>query len=159
MTTFNELSRSLAQFDPQALPVPAAQAIVRQWAAPVATAERVPLHDALDRVLAEDIVSPIDVPAYDNSAMDGYAFSSAALGAQASGVSLTVIGKALAGHPFAGEVTAAQCVRIMTGASMPAGCDTVAPQELVESDGHTIRMAAGAVRGGANRRRAGEDLA
>jgi molybdopterin molybdotransferase len=175
MTTFNELSRSVAQFDPQALPVPAAQAIVRQWATPVATVERVPLVDALDRVLAEDIVSPIDVPAHDNSAMDGYAFSSAALDAAAQAVAhgaaaeasgnatltLVVAGKALAGHPFAGVVDATQCVRVMTGALMPAGCDTVVPQEQVEAaaDGGTIRFAASGLRGGSNRRRAGEDLA
>ncbi|GAB2911098.1 molybdopterin molybdotransferase MoeA [Paraburkholderia jirisanensis] len=176
MTTSNELSRSVAQFDPQALPVSAAQAIVRQWATPVTTVERVPLVDALDRVLAEDIVSPIDVPAHDNSAMDGYAFSSAALDGAVSPqaaphgearqhtqqqLTLTIAGKALAGHPFAGAVDATQCVRVMTGALMPAGCDTVVPQEQVEAadDGRTIRFAAGALRGGSNRRRAGEDLA
>jgi molybdopterin molybdotransferase len=162
-TTSNELSRCVAQFDTQALPVPAAQAIVRQWATPVATAERVSLSDALDRVLAEDIVSPIDVPAYDNSAMDGYAFDGAALAAAASdgSVTLAVAGKALAGHPFAGDVSTTQCVRVMTGALMPAGCDTVVPQEQVEAagDGQSVRFAASALRAGANRRRAGEDLA
>ncbi|CAB3749150.1 molybdopterin molybdotransferase MoeA [Paraburkholderia solisilvae] len=162
MTTSNELSRCVAQFDPQALPVTAAQAIVRQWATPVSTVERVSLADALDRVLAEDIVSPIDVPAYDNSAMDGYAFDGAALAAANDGsVTLAVAGKALAGHPFADHVTAAQCVRVMTGALMPAGCDTVVPQEQVEaaSDGQSVRFAAAALKSGANRRRAGEDLA
>jgi molybdopterin molybdotransferase len=162
MTTSNELSRCVAQFDPQALPVTAAQAIVRQWATPVATVERVSLADALDRVLAEDIVSPIDVPAHDNSAMDGYAFDSAALAAANDGpVTLAVAGKALAGHPFTGQVTAVQCVRVMTGALMPAGCDTVVPQEQVEaaSDAQSVRFAAAALRSGANRRRAGEDLA
>jgi molybdopterin molybdotransferase len=168
MTTSNELSRCVAQFDPQALPVSAAQAIVRQWAMPVAAAERVPLSDALDRVLAEDIVSPIDVPAYDNSAMDGYAFDGAALSnAAAAGgtMTLAVAGKALAGHPFAGNLAGnpapTQCVRVMTGALMPAGCDTVVPQEQVEAaaDGQSIRFAANALKSGANRRRAGEDLA
>ncbi|MFC0398653.1 gephyrin-like molybdotransferase Glp [Paraburkholderia rhizosphaerae] len=165
MTTSNELSRCVAQFDPQALPVSAAQAIVRQWATPIAAAERVTLSDALDRVLAEDIVSPIDVPAYDNSAMDGYAFDGAALtnaAAAADGsVTLAIAGKALAGHPFAGSITATQCVRVMTGALMPAGCDTVVPQEQVEAadDGQSIRFAAGALRSGSNRRRAAEDLA
>jgi len=176
MTTSNELSRSVAQFDPQALPVSAAQAIVRQWATPVTTVERVPLVDALDRVLAEDIVSPIDVPAHDNSAMDGYAFSSAALDAvspqaaphgeearqrHARQITLAIAGKALAGHPFAGTVDATQCVRVMTGALMPAGCDTVVPQEQIEAadDGRTIRFSAATLRGGSNRRRAGEDLA
>jgi len=161
MTTLNEFSRCVAQYDPHALPVSAAQAIVRQWATPVTAIERVPLRDALDRVLATDIVSPIDVPSHDNSAMDGYAFNRAALASGASTVELTVVGKALAGHPFAGRVEATQCVRVMTGASIPADCDTVVPQEMVErsADAASIRFAANAVAAGANRRRAGEDLA
>src|ERR1700761_61476 len=170
MTTSNELSRCVAQFDPQALPVSAAQAIVRQWATPIVAAERVTLSDALDRVLAEDIVSPIDVPAYDNSAMDGYAFDGAALGAAAQSdgsISLAVAGRALAGHPFTGSIDVTQCVRVMTGALMPAGCDTVVPQEQVQevqgaqaaAEGQSIRFAAAALRAGSNRRRAGEDLA
>ncbi|NML29535.1 molybdopterin molybdotransferase MoeA [Paraburkholderia antibiotica] len=176
MTTLNDFSRCVAQYDPHALPVSAAQAIVRQWATPIAAVERVALRDALDRVLAADIVSPIDVPAHENSAMDGYAFHSAALAhsaqsstqnstpgsAQGASIELTVAGKALAGHPFAGRVAANQCVRVMTGACMPPDCDTVVPQERVERDSAnpaTIRFAADAVAVGANRRRAGEDLA
>ncbi len=151
MTTLNEFSRCVAQYDPHALPVSAAQAIVRQWASPVMAVERVPLRDALDRVLAADIVSPIDVPSHDNSAMDGYAFKRAALAtgepASESPVQLTIVGKALAGHPFEGGIGADQCVRVMTGACMPAGCDTVVPQELVErnADATSIRFAANAV--------------
>ncbi|WP_027804064.1 molybdopterin molybdotransferase MoeA [Paraburkholderia dilworthii] len=161
MTTHNEFSRCVAQYDPHALPVSAAQAITRQWATPVATVERVALRDALDRVLASDIVSPIDVPSHDNSAMDGYAFNGTALTSGAPSVELSVVGKALAGHPFAGRVEAAQCVRVMTGACVPQGCDTVVPQELVErsADSTSIRFAADAVQPGANRRLAGEDLA
>ncbi|MDE1183669.1 gephyrin-like molybdotransferase Glp [Paraburkholderia sp.] len=164
MTTLNELSGCVVQYDPDALPVPSAQAIVREWATPVGVVERVPLHDALDRVLAEDIVSPIDVPAHDNSAMDGYAFKSAALdlerGTDASAhLNLTVAGKALAGHPFNEHITAAQCVRVMTGACIPPDCDTVIPQELVTREGDVIQFAFDAVKRGANRRRAGEDLA
>jgi molybdopterin molybdotransferase len=161
MTTPNEPSRCIAQYDPHALPVSAAQAIVRQWAAPVIAVERVSLRDALDRVLAADIVSPIDVPSHDNSAMDGYAFMRAALGSGESTIQLSVAGKALAGHPFAGNIDTTECVRVMTGACMPAGCDTVVPQELVErdADGASIRFAAKAVAAGANRRLAGEDLA
>ena len=79
MTTPRQLSSCVAHYDPNALPVAAAQDIVRQWALPRrrVASERVGLHDALDRVLAEDIVSPIDVPSHDNSAMDGYAFNGA----------------------------------------------------------------------------------
>ncbi|CAH2774121.1 MAG: Molybdopterin molybdenumtransferase (EC [uncultured Paraburkholderia sp.] len=141
--------------------MPAAQAITREWATPVTAVERVALRDALDRVLAADIVSPIDVPSHDNSAMDGYAFNGAALAAAAPAVELTVVGKALAGHPFPGRVEGAQCVRVMTGACIPQGCDTVVPQELVErsADSASIHFSADAVRAGANRRLAGEDLA
>ncbi|WCM18864.1 molybdopterin molybdotransferase MoeA [Paraburkholderia bryophila] len=161
MTTLNDFSRCVAQYDPHALPVKAAQAIVRQWAAPVAAVERVALRDALDRVLAADIVSPIDVPSHDNSAMDGYAFQSAALASGSATVALTIVGKALAGHPYEGGVETTQCVRVMTGACMPADCDTVVPQELVERNAEctSIRFAAHAVAPGANRRLAGEDLA
>nr|WKF56827.1 Molybdopterin molybdenumtransferase [Paraburkholderia busanensis] len=167
MTTLNDFSRCVAQYDPHALPVSAAQAIVRQWATPVAAVERVALRDALDRVLAADIVSPIDVPSHDNSAMDGYAFPRAALergttsASGATEIELTIAGKALAGHPFTGRVDATQCVRVMTGACMPADCDTVVPQELVQrhADSTSIRFAAHAVAPGQNRRLAGEDLA
>ena len=159
MTTLNEFSSCVTQYDPQALPVTAAQAIVRQWATPVTAIEHVPLHDALDRVLAEDIVSPCDVPAHDNSAMDGYAFHGTALEDQTAAVELTVSGKALAGHPFGGAVAPTACVRVMTGACMPANCDTVVPQELVTRSGESIRFPASAVSAGANRRLAGEDLA
>ncbi|WP_225033398.1 gephyrin-like molybdotransferase Glp [Paraburkholderia sp. XV] len=165
MTTLNETSSCVAQYDAQAMPVSAVQAIVREWATPVTTVERVQLRDALNRVLAQDIVSPIDVPAHDNSAMDGYAFAGAALEVR-TGVPdekrelvLSVAGKAFAGHPFAGSIERTQCVRVMTGATMPAGCDTVVPQEAVTRDGDTIRFAASPLRTGANRRLAGEDLA
>lgn len=168
MTTLNETSSCVAQYDAQAMPVSAVQAIVREWATPVTTVERVHLRDALNRVLAQDIVSPIDVPAHDNSAMDGYAFAGAALEVQTdtTGVpgekdelALNVAGKAFAGHPFAGSIERTQCVRVMTGATMPAGCDTVVPQEAVTRDGDTIRFPVSQLRTGANRRLAGEDLA
>ena len=79
MTTLNEFSRCVAQYDPHALPVSAAQAIVRQWASPVMAVERVPLRDALDRVLARRHRVADRRPSHDNSAMDGYAFNRAAL--------------------------------------------------------------------------------
>ena len=158
MTTLKDFSSCVAQYDPEALPVSAAQAIVRQWASPVAAVERVPLHDALDRVLADDVVSPTNVPAHDNSAMDGYAFDGTSLVSQQTSVELRVAGKALAGHPFGRGVSAGECVRVMTGTLMPDGCDTVVPQELVTRDGDTIRFPADTLKRGANRRRAGEDL-
>jgi molybdopterin molybdotransferase len=167
MKTSDTISRSVPDHASQALPVSTAQAVVRRWAEPVATVERIPLRGALGRVLADDVMSPIDVPANDNSAMDGYAFDGAVLvgpahstDAAASGqIALDVVGVALAGHPFVGTPAAGQCVRIMTGAPMPSGCDTVVAQELVERNGERIMFAAERVARGANRRRAGEDLA
>jgi molybdopterin molybdotransferase len=162
MTTSKEFSACVAQYDPDALPVEAAQEIVRQWAMPRASeaqVERVKLHDALGRVLAEDVISPIDVPAFDNSAMDGYAFAGAALARGDETVDLAVAGTAFAGRPFVATPGAGECVRIMTGALMPPGCDTVVPQELVTRDGDTIRFAHAKIRAGQNRRLSGEDLA
>jgi len=162
MITLKPLSGCVAHYDPNALPVEAAQEIVRQWALPLAhegRVERVSLFDALDRVLAEDVISPIDVPAFDNSAMDGYAFSGAALASAGETVELNVAGAAFAGQPFTAQPADGQCVRIMTGALMPPGCDTVIQQELVTREGDSIRFTAAAVRAGQNRRLSGEDLA
>ncbi|WP_438393715.1 molybdopterin molybdotransferase MoeA [Caballeronia sp. DA-9] len=163
MNSSRHFSSCVAEYDPNALPVSAAQEIVRQWALPRGRAEveRVRLFDALDRVLAEDVVSPINVPSHDNSAMDGYAFDGAALeeAGREGQVELKVAGKALAGQPFAGVALSAQCVRIMTGALIPPGCDTIVPQELVQRTGDTITFGAAGIRRGVNRRLAGEDLA
>ncbi|CAN7441022.1 molybdopterin molybdotransferase MoeA [Trinickia sp. LjRoot230] len=166
----DDISHSVSAQDSQALPVAAALAIVRRWALPVAGVERVALHASLDRVLAEDVISPIDVPAHDNSAMDGYAFDGAMLAADApvlpaepagsaTRLTLLVAGEARAGHPFSGQIRQQECVRVMTGAPMPADCDTVVPQELVTCVEARIAFDAGRLARGANRRRAGEDLA
>ncbi|KAB0650328.1 molybdopterin molybdenumtransferase MoeA, partial [Burkholderia territorii] len=137
-----------------------AQALACRFAVPVAACDTVRLHDALDRVLAADVIAPFDIPAYDNSAMDGYAFDGSAYApASAADIALTVAGTALAGHPFDGAVAPGACIRIMTGAPMPAGCDTVIAQEHVRVDGDVIRFAARDITRGANCRRAGEDLA
>ena len=119
--------------------------------------ERVSVRAALGRVLAEDLISPIDVPSHDNAAMDGYAFHSEALAAGDT-ISLQVAGEAFAGRLFEGRCAAGHCIRIMTGAVMPDGCDTVIPQEFTEREGETIRFLARAVRPGDNRRLRGEDL-
>lgn len=122
--------------------------------------ETVGLKQALGRVLARDVISPIDVPAHDNSAMDGYAFVGAALGNDT--LHLQVLGTALAGRPWQASVNAGECVRIMTGAVIPSGCDTVIPHELVamtEPDANCISIDPGSVKSGDNCRRRGEDLA
>jgi molybdopterin molybdotransferase len=125
---------------------------------PVGGEQRVPLNEALGRVLAADVISPIDVPAHDNSAMDGYAFDAGALQGDAVTV-LSVAGTVYAGAPFAGRIAAGECLRIMTGAVMPDGLDTVVPLELCRNDGQRIEIEAGVIRRGENRRRQGEDLA
>ncbi len=122
----------------------------------------VPLAQALGRVLAADLLSPIDVPAHDNSAMDGYAFAGSAL-ASALPLALRAVGTAFAGPPFQGPVGAGECVRIMTGAVMPAGLDTVVPIELCRVEGDPasglVHIGPHLLQPGENRRRAGEDLA
>ena len=87
---------------------------------------------ALDRVLAEDVVSPLDVPSHDNSAMDGYAVRFADLKADGE-VTLKVAGSSFAGVPYQGAVKAGACVRIMTGGVVPAGMDTIVMQEHVKA--------------------------
>lgn len=118
---------------------------------------RLPIRDALSRILAEDISSPIDVPGHINSAMDGYALRAADLETRGSNP-LSVIGRALAGHPFNAEVGVGECVRIMTGGMLPMGADTVVMQEQVRRDGDQVWIE-GAHRVGENVRLAGEDLA
>ena len=144
--------------DPPALPVVEAQRLICERITPVDATETLPLLAALDRVLAADIISPINVPAYDNSAMDGYALRGADLPSDGSTI-FKSIGVAYAGHPFTQALQANECVRIMTGAPIPPGCDTVLPQELAAAiEGDNVSIAANAIRAGANLRRAGEDL-
>lgn len=120
---------------------------------PIADVESVALDVALDRVLAADVVATVDVPPHDNAAMDGYAFA-----AGPDVAALTIVGIARAGHPHGDVVPAGACVRILTGAAMPAGCDTVVAQEDARVDGGVVRLAR-SLPPGRNRRRAGEDLA
>ncbi len=121
---------------------------------PVNEQEEVGLWGALGRVLAEDILSPINVPPYTNSAMDGYALNSHGI---EQGATLQVIGTAWAGKPFAGQIGKGECTRIMTGAVIPDGADAVVMQELVERKADTICLQR-AVRAQENVRPAGEDL-
>jgi len=124
---------------------------------PVAGWESVAVRSALGRVLYRDVVAPFDVPAHDNSAMDGYALRHADLDAAAD-TRLAVVGTALAGAAFSGVVGPGQAVRIMTGAVMPRGADTVVMQEAAKADGDDVLVAPG-VKPGQHLRRAGEDLA
>lgn len=121
---------------------------------PVQQQETLSLADAAGRVTAGDVISPVDVPPFDNSAMDGYALRLADL---TSGAPLPVAGKAFAGSPYNGEWPAGTCIRIMTGAPVPAGCEAVVMQEQTEQIGNAIRVTA-AVSDGQNIRRVGEDI-
>lgn len=123
---------------------------------PVDGFEWVATRDALDRVLFAPVHSTVDVPAYTNSAMDGYALAGADLPAEGER-GFRVVGASFAGHPFDGAVGAGECVRIMTGAPVPAGADTVVMQERVRREGETAFIGAGH-RAGDNVRQAGEDL-
>jgi molybdopterin molybdotransferase len=117
------------------------------------------VRSALNRTLAEDVYSTVNVPAHTNSAMDGYAVRSSDLPADNSTTTLTAIGTAWAGRPYRGSAQENQCVRIMTGAKMPEGTDTVIMQEQVECDpDNMIRIGSGH-QPGQNVRQAGEDLA
>jgi molybdopterin molybdotransferase len=130
----------------------------------VAETESVALDQGLNRILASDVLSPINVPAADNSAMDGFAFRGIEL-RSAPLTQLTIVGTVFAGAPFTGSLAAGQCLKIMTGALMPAQCDTVIPQEMtqkltIEADGlERIQFESTVVSSGENRRLRGEDLA
>ncbi len=143
------------------LPVEQGRQVILQQLEVVSTTEFVSVRQVAGRVLAEDIDSPVDVPGYDNSAMDGYALRFADLN-DSEQTSLALAGQALAGHPFFGAVAAGNAVRIMTGAMMPDGTDTVVMQEIVtlegDLEGSGVIIPTG-IKKGQNRRFAGEDIA
>jgi molybdopterin molybdotransferase len=145
-------------YDPNSMPVDTARALIRQFLTPLRTVERVHIRHALDRVLAERIVSPIDVPGHDNSAMDGWAVRFADLASDRE-TTLKRVGDSFAGKPFQRAIGAGETVRIFTGGVMPAGADTVVMQERARETPGGVAIAAGAVsKAGRNRRFAGEDL-
>ncbi len=117
----------------------------------------VPIEQARGRTLISAISAPIDVPAHSNSAVDGYALRSADLPMDGSSAGFAVAGSASAGNPFNRTISPGQCIRIMTGAALPAGCDTVIMQERVERSGDVILLDA-SHRKGQNVRQAGEDM-
>lgn len=160
MSRIAEIAAALAGYDPKALSVDGVQAFLSHLVAPAVVREResVALFDALGRVLSEDVISPFNVPPHDNSAMDGFAFDGAQLEAAAAEIRLRIAGTAFAGAAWRGTLTGGEALKIMTGAVMPAGCDTVVPQEFCTVDGDTVRFPAAALRRGDNRRFAGEDL-
>ncbi len=151
------IAERLQGYDPQALSAPHVNAFLAELVQPVRDTEPVSPMQALHRILAEDVVSPISVPPHDNSAMDGFALRGSEMHS-GQPTRLRVVGTALAGKAWAGSCGAGECVRIMTGAIMPTGLDTVAPQELVQLDGEQVTIPAGLLQPGDNRRLLGEDL-
>jgi len=171
MKTLAQIAAELEAYDPQALAADDVLRFLAKLVTPVQALSAVPLFEALGRVLSKDVISPFNVPPHDNSAMDGYAFD----GQQISDASLTlqVMGTAFAGKAWQGTVTAGQCVKIMTGAIMPAGLDTVVPQEMVTVRTEPVKVSAAStssartdfitipaklLKSGDNRRHRGEDL-
>ncbi len=145
-------------FDSEAITVSYARQRILARITPVKDIEKQTLHQSSNRVLAKDIISTLNVPGHTNSAMDGYALAGDDL-PQSSPRQYSVAGTAFAGKPFKVPCPAGQCVRIMTGAVMPDGTDTVVMQEHVEHISDTqIRVAAGHKQG-QNVRQAGEDIA
>ena len=164
MKTLDQIATELQGYDPQSLSAADVQAFLSRLIEPVQEVVELPLFDAFGRVLADDVISPFDVPPHDNSAMDGYAFAGQQLTANAA-LELEMVGTALAGKAWRGRVMPGQCVRIMTGAIMPPELDTVVPQEFVtlqpageSTESTRIRIPPGLLRAGDNRRLRGEDL-
>ena len=149
MKSIAQIAAELQGYDPQALSADQVSAFLERLALPVTATEELGIFEALGRVLARDVVSPLSVPPHDNSAMDGYALAGAQLVA-GQPLTLRVVGTALAGKAWTGAVGAGECLKIMTGAIMPPGLDTVVPQEFTTSaDGH-ITIAANVLRLGDN---------
>ena len=157
MKTLEQIAGELAGYDPQALSADMVNNFLAKLVEPVTEVEEVGIFEALGRVLAQDVISPISVPPHDNSAMDGFAFDGAQLTADAT-LSLKVIGTALAGKAWTGQVQGGECVKIMTGAIMPSSLDTVVPQELATLTGDQITIPPNVLQAGDNRRHLGEDL-
>ena len=143
-------------YDPNSMPVAKAREVIARFLQPVTATERLSVRAALGRVLAENVVSPLNVPAHDNSAMDGYAVRFADLKPDGE-ITLKNLGSAFAGAPFKGSLAAGQCVRIMTGGVVPAGADTIVMQEHVKAEKDRVTIGPGH-RKGQNLRHAGEDL-
>ena len=151
------IASCVSDYDPNALPVDDTRRIIRAYVSAVTETETLNLHAALGRILAHDIISPINVPAHDNSAMDGYAVRAADLAAHGE-TRLRRVGEAFAGKVFHGALGSRECVRVMTGAVMPAGADTVVVQEVCREEAEQVIIPAGP-QVGDNRRFAGEDIA
>ncbi|MCB5190498.1 molybdopterin molybdotransferase MoeA [Methylobacillus arboreus] len=152
-TSLQQLASCQDDYDPNSMPVNQARKFIRNFLNPVTAIETLPLKAALGRVLAVSVISPLDVPSHNNSAMDGFAFHSQDIGTEP----LEIIGTAFAGKPFTGALKTGECIRIMTGAVIPEGADTVIMQERTQVTGDLMAMTE-PPRPQTNVRYAGEDL-
>ncbi len=157
MKTIEQIAAELQGYDPQALSAVAVNDFLTRLVTPVTEVEQVGVFEALGRVLAQDVVSPISVPPHDNSAMDGFAFDGSAL-VPGRPLTLTLAGTAFAGKAWPGHAQPGQCVKVMTGAVMPQGLDTVLPLEFAQVQDDRITVPPGLLQRGDNRRLRGEDL-
>jgi molybdopterin molybdotransferase len=155
MTT--SLASDCFAFPGKRMPMAEALALLQERSRPMVGIEPVPLAEAAGRVLAAPLVAPRDVPAFENAAVDGFAFAwTEPMDREAVALPLAE-GRAAAGHPHLAPLPAGSCLRVLTGAAMPEGADTVALQESVALEAGRVRLPAG-LRRGANRRKAGEDI-
>lgn len=161
LTPLAAIAASLQGYDPKALRMEDAQAFIARLVDTVVSNPRpvqtLPLRQCAGRVLARALVSPLSVPAHDNSAMDGFAFDGAQL-VHGQMLDLHVVGTALAGRAWTGPVDRGECLKVMTGAILPSGLDTVVPQEFTTVSADRMQLPADVVRTGDNRRLRGEDL-
>ena len=153
----NKQNSCMDDFDPDSLMVSDALNNIYTAISPVSESEVVPIRESLNRVLAKDIVSSLNVPTATNSAMDGYALHGDTIPEQGTS-KIKVVGTAFAGKPYQGEIGQGECIRIMTGAVMPDATDTVIIQEHVERIDDEILIDS-ETKTGSNVRQAGEDIA
>ncbi|MCK5920047.1 MAG: molybdopterin molybdotransferase MoeA, partial [Methylococcales bacterium] len=156
MAEFTPIASCADPLEASLMPIDTARGLIQQQLNPLTAWQKSAIRDALGRILHHDIISPHNVPAHRNSAMDGYAIN----GADITGDSFTLrhVGTAFAGTPFIGTLARGECIRIMTGAVVPAECDTIIMQEHVEVDSDQITIH-GKQRAGQHLREAGEDIA
>lgn len=152
-----QLTDDCFAFSGPLMPVAEMEKLIVERIAPVAETERVPLSEAGGRVTAADVIAPIPLPPFDNSAVDGYAVRHADLRSEGD-TRLAVVGRLTAGHGAEAPINPGQAIRIFTGAPMPLGADTVFMQEDVRTDGSAVIVPSG-LKKGANRRLEGEDTA
>ncbi|MCP3665145.1 MAG: bifunctional molybdopterin-guanine dinucleotide biosynthesis adaptor protein MobB/molybdopterin molybdotransferase MoeA [Gammaproteobacteria bacterium] len=151
-----EISESCQDSSDSAISMDQALQRISDGIKPITEYRKVPLKESLNRIVAKPVISPINVPAYRNSAMDGYAVRGTDLPVKGE-ATLPVVGKILAGQPFQETLQTGQSVRIMTGAKMPDGADTVVIQEQVQRNGEQITLDE-RHKPGQNVRQAGEDI-